>query len=183
MVDVGKTKDNWRQEDDCVIRSLGKHKERDRRGSKENFLCYWTLNQISVRFHGAADIQHYGRILLTAIIVRYPIHPWSTASKPRRRIQPLQRPSAIPASNSGPTNRIAVSRTVFAASTTPIGKYPNLCKTLSGLAVPLLSKWERMPNVLKEHKMQAAMTDCNRPRITEGASRDRVAEGRVVEER
>jgi len=54
------------------------------------------------------------------------------------------------------------------------------CMLLNGLP---FSKDERSTNVNSEQIMQVVVTERIRPRITEGASRDSVGEGRVVEER
>ena len=52
-----------------------------------------------------------------------------------------------------------------------------------GLEIGFPSSMEAsMTNVVTEHTMQVAVTDCMRPRMTEGASRESVAEGRVVED-
>jgi len=75
---------------------------------------------------------------------------------------------------------MAVSPTLFNASKMPIGNHPMRCMLLNGLP---FSKDERSTNVNSEQIMQVVVTERIRPRITEGASRDSVGEGRVVEER
>ena len=86
--------------------------------------------------------------LLTATILRYPIHPLTTALRPRRRIQSrhLMRWSAL---------------------------------IIAGIGLPV-SIAQSATNVETEHMIQDTVTDCIRPRMTEGASRDSCGEGRVV---
>lgn len=79
----------------------------------------------------------------------------------------------------GPMNRIAVKANAFAVSIKPMGKKPMRCKDFPG---PPFSAEERKTKVMTEQMMHDTVTECIRPRITDGASRDSVIEGRVVEE-
>jgi hypothetical protein len=62
----------------------------------------------------------------------------------------------------------------------PIGYHPIAWKAAA--KVPSLTIVQRITNVAIEHIVQEVVTEAMRPRITDGASRDRFAEGRVVEE-
>jgi hypothetical protein len=64
----------------------------------------------------------------------------------------------------------------------PTGKYPIRWSDLSGVAQVSSSTAERTTNVVTEQIMQDIVTDCMRPRMTEGASRESCGDGRVVEE-
>lgn len=75
---------------------------------------------------------------------------------------------------------MAVSPTLFTASSMPIGNHPMWCMLFIGLPV---STDESKTNVNIEQMMQEVVTERIRPRITDGASRERLGEGRVVEER
>lgn len=65
-----------------------------------------------------------------------------------------------------------------------MGKYPISCRAFKELVtyVPFLSTEDKTTNVMVEHIMQLIVTDCVRPLMTEGASRDRLGEGRVVDD-
>lgn len=99
------------------------------------------------------------------------------ALKPRRRIQSRQHPSTMPSSKSGPRKRMAVKDKDLIVSSRPTGKYPSWCRDeSSGSSAANV----RMMKVDAVHRKQERETALMRPRITEGASRERVGDGRVV---
>jgi hypothetical protein len=78
---------------------------------------------------------------------------------------------------------IAVSKSARPLSTSPTGKYPKRCRAFRGLRTASPSSTAaRTTNVVTEQMMHDTVTDAMRPRMTEGASRERLAEGRVVED-
>ncbi len=118
-----------------------------------------------------------GRAAHTATMLRYPIQELYFSSRPRNRIQSRHFPSTIAPSKSGPRNNTAVSPTVFIVSIQPTGKYPMRWI----VSKKDRSSWDDSTKKVDiEQRVVDMVTDRIRPRITEGASRDNVGEGRVV---
>ncbi|KAM3073742.1 hypothetical protein ACMFMG_008371 [Clarireedia jacksonii] len=59
VVEVGKAKNDWCQEDDGSIRCLGKQKEGHRSCSKQYFFCYGTLqNDVSTIYNLSSGLTY-----------------------------------------------------------------------------------------------------------------------------
>lgn len=71
---------------------------------------------------------------------------------------------------------MAHSASVLKLSVIPTGNKPILCSDLSALP---FSREVKEKNVMRRHAVVEIVTERMRPFITEGASRERVAEGRV----
>lgn len=116
----------------------------------------------------------------TAMKLRKPIQLRRVSESPCPRIQPLQPPSAIPLSNSGPVKRRAVSRTSRKMSRGLNGHQPRIFKDSAIDRLPFCVMRVKTANVVIIHVKDTIRT---RVRITEGASLLSVGDGRVVEER
>jgi hypothetical protein len=178
VVDVCEAEDYGGEEDDGGGRGAGEEEEGDGGGAEEDFFGDRALEE-EVRVIGAER-----RVVeRTATRFRQPVQLLSMSAS-RRRIQSLHRPSTIPASKRGPTKRVAVSRRQLMVSPRPTGTYPRWCRAFherERLESSAAAAMTRKDVVL--HARHETVTDRMRARMTEGASRERVGEGRVVGER
>lgn len=106
-----------------------------------------------------------------------PVHDDRVSSTYLPRTQSFQEPSTMPSSKRGPTNRIAHRRSVLKMSDGSMGHQPSRRRVSWAFALPYCTM---MKMAIPAFTMHARVTARILARMTEGASRERVVEGRVV---
>lgn len=116
----------------------------------------------------------------TATIFLHAVISRKTSLTGSNVVQSLHPSSATSDSNSGPRNSSAVSNRAFRASARPTGQYPRAWSAAPKLCPPTRVRTAR---VVRETATQVRVTEVIRARMTCGASRLRVGEGRVFGDR
>lgn len=106
-----------------------------------------------------------------------PVHDDRVSTRYLPRIQSFQEPSTMPSSKRGPTKRIAHRRSVLMLSNGSMGHQPSRRRVSRAFAFPYCTI---MKMAIPAFTMHAEVTARILARITEGASRERVGEGRVA---
>lgn len=111
---------------------------------------------------------------------RHVVMELASSATGSRRLHSSRPPSTTRYSNRGPKNSKAVRARHLADSPSPAGQRPMRWRAPATDRPPHCI---RMYSVAAEHSVHDSVTEAMRARITEGLSRDRVGDGRVLEER
>jgi hypothetical protein len=138
------------------------------------FLCLCSL------FFPFFFLDQKNKNVLTAIRFLHPIQPPRLSESLLGRNQNFHSPSTMPRSKSGPRNRMAVRKRLRSISNRPTGHQP---RSLRPAPREELSSSTMIQRTRTELTIHEPVTARMRARITDGASRLRLGDGRVVEER
>lgn len=182
VVQVGDAEVERGEEDDLRGGEVGEEVEGDDAGAPDEFFAYGALglvgDGVSMVVMGVVVVLEIRR---TTMKLRYPIQLLNVSRTPRRRIQSCQSPSTTAYSNNGPANRIATSSIVRAVSRGEMGHTPRRRRISEADADTLCLA--NTTTVMRQQTTVDKLTARVLARMDEGASRVRVLEGRVADER